>query len=132
MSYRKQSDFSTENPKELRRDLQQMDREIDGELRLLADINKLAVRKVIAATTIRFNEILVVDPTNGSVTLTLPLASLHRDGAGKDIVIVRANTGNTITVVCSGADTISNAASLTLAAAVGATRIYFDGAEYWS
>lgn len=54
-----------------------------------------------------------IDATSGSITLTLP----PLPGGGEVIFLARIDSsGNTVTLLCSGADTIDSAASITMAA----------------
>lgn len=66
-----------------------------------------------ADLTARYGELVVCDPTGGALTVTLPLATDHRD----ELVAVKnaASSGNAVTVAADGSETIDGGASVTVA-----------------
>lgn len=118
---------------ELRRDLQQLDRNIASAFsELQVPASAANGRKVSSATAAQFGEFLVIDTSDASVIVTLPQVSNNRQtNAWKAIGILRKSTSNTLTLQCVGADLINGASSYTVAAAFGLFLVVFDGAEYW-
>jgi hypothetical protein len=132
MSYSRTSDFSTE-PEELRRDLQRLDLSVSsafGELEV--PILGSTVRRVSSTTSLKFGELLVVDTSSASITLTLPQVTHNRQAnAGRGFGILRRSLSNTLTLQAAGADLINKAPSYVVAASYGLFIVVFDGTEYW-
>lgn len=55
------------------------------------------------------DDVLLCDTSAANVTVTLPLAR-----GGKEFIVVKNKAANVLTVLCSGADTIFGAASLSM------------------
>lgn len=99
------------------------------------DVAALAMKvEVVTAATKVLNDassVLLVDAADGARTVTLPLASSYGAARTGRVTIRRIDaSGNTVTVQCSGADTLNGAASETLAA--GQARTYVcDAVTRW-
>jgi hypothetical protein len=132
MTYSRTSDFSTE-PEELRRDLQRLDLSVSsafGELE--APMLGRTVRRVTSATTLKFGELLVVDTSNASITLTLPQTANNRAlNSGRGFGVMRRSLVNQLVLQAAGADLINRATSYSVAPVYGLFLVVFDGTEYW-
>ena len=92
----------------------------------LARLQRLNVRSVSAATTLTENDdVLKVDTTGGSVTVTLPDAALNR---GKVFFVKKMVAANN--VVLDPADTIDGAASNTFATQYQTLMVVSDGTNW--
>lgn len=78
-------------------------------LDLIRRLQRIQTRLVSAATTVTAgDDVVLVDTSGGSVTVTLPLASQHPN---KRVDVKKMTAANTCTVARSGSDTIDGAAS---------------------
>jgi hypothetical protein len=127
------SDFDVTNPEELRRDLQQQDRNIEAAFaELQVPILGTKIRKVNSSDTARFGEMLVVDTSDGSIIIGLPQIGANRQAStGRGLGIMRSSTANVLTLAPSGNDLINNASTYTVAATFGLYLVVFDGTNYW-
>ena len=92
----------------------------------LARLQRLNVRSVSAATTLTENDdVLKVDTTGGSVTVTLPDAALNR---GKVFFVKKMVAANN--VVLDRTDTIDGAASNTFATQYQTLMVVSDGTNW--
>lgn len=96
------------------------------------DNTSYTVRSVTAATTLTNNDsLLLVNPSGGAVTVTVPLASSVQPG--RSFIVRSTGTTNAVTVSRSGSDTINGGTSLTLASgSVSSTELYTDGTAWFS
>ena len=82
--------------------------------------------------TASFGEFVLVDSSGGGFTVTLPAAS---GGSGKAVAVKQtsSSTLNTVTVDGNGAETIDDAASITLSTTPAFNCFVFvcDGTEWW-
>src|SRR5262249_4235468 len=93
--------------------------------------NALLVTQVSSGATVTTqSEVIVADTTSGNVTITLPLSSLSR---GRQIVIVKSATENSLIVQRGGSDTIGYAGNLnfTLVARDDKALLIADGGSVW-
>lgn len=96
------------------------------------DNTALTVRAVTAASTLTQNDfVLLVSPTGGNVTITLPLTANVQPG--RQYVVKRdATATNTVTLAASGSDTINGASTAAIGAAgtAGADWVVSDGTNW--
>lgn len=71
---------------------------------------------------------VVVDTTSGNVTMTLPLAAKYKD---KHFVFKKKVAANSLTVSCSGSDTIEGSASVVLKDQYAKLHVISDGNTTW-
>lgn len=87
-------------------------------------------RRVTASESVQpSDDILLVDTTGGSVTLTLPAAGTVR---GQWFVVKKLVAANTVTLDGASAETIDGAATLAFTTQYQAVTIYSDGTEWWT
>jgi hypothetical protein len=90
------------------------------------------VRRVTSATTLKFGELLVVDTSNASITLTLPQTANNRAlNSGRGFGVMRRSLVNQLVLQAAGADLINRATSYSVAPVYGLFLVVFDGTEYW-
>lgn len=97
-----------------------------------------ALKKITASYSVdpAFDEIIAADCTGGSLTITLPSASISSglvsSSVGGDRLVIKRidSSANTVTVAAIGSDTIDGSASVTVAA-LGALRLSNDGTSVW-
>ncbi len=133
MTYRRISDFSVEKPEELRRDLQQFDREVGNAFRTLV-VPLWSSRRLVSGDTVaRIGELLLVDATSGNISVKLPKASVLGTAGGiRSFGLVLTTGSNEVTLRCVGGDTINRVPYLQVASTIGFTgTVIFDGLEYW-
>lgn len=132
VNYQRTSDFTTEEPEELRRDLQTLDRLVSDTARA-TEVPALTstVRRVSTGTAARFGETLLVDTGTASVTVRLPLASANKSSAGRMIAVLRKSLSNSLTISPTPPDLINKATSYVVAASYGPFLVLFDGSGYW-
>lgn len=96
------------------------------------DNTSLTVRSVTAATTLTQNDfVLLVSPTGGNVTVTLPLVANVQPG--RQYVVKRdATATNTVTLAAAGSDTINGSGTAAIGAAgtAGADWVVSDGTNW--
>lgn len=87
-------------------------------------------RLVAASETIQpSDDVVLVDTTGGSVTLTLPRAATVR---GQWFVFKKLIAANTLTLDGADAETIDGAATLAWTTQYQSYTIYSDGTEWWT
>lgn len=75
-----------------------------------------------------YDDMIVVDTTAATRTVTLPLAASVP--AGQEIIVVKAVAANTLNVVVSGSDTLKGAA-IAVTAQWAVARVKSDGVSAW-
>lgn len=97
------------------------------------DNTSMTVRAVTAATTLTDNDyVLLVSPTGGNVTITLPAVANVQPG--RVYYVHRDNTAtNTVTLDGAGSETINGATTRAIGAAgtYGAVRVVSDGTAWF-
>lgn len=72
--------------------------------------------------------VLICDDTSGAITLNLPAAASNTH---RTLYVKKISASNSVTLDGSGAETIDNAATLTLSTQYNYVRIVSDGSEWW-
>lgn len=87
---------------------------------LAPNLRRLTADAVGASGDFRYGDMLLVDATAGNVNLTLPRAAVGLPG----LTVKKLDaTGNTVTLTCTGGDTIDGAATYVISAQYGTVNI---------
>lgn len=82
-----------------------------------------------AAYTAKHNDMVYANPTGGGFTVTLPPATGHE---GEYVGVKnRSASANVITIAAGGAETVDNAASITIAVAYGSYILQAQNNLWW-
>ena len=131
MSFRGLREYRTEDPKQLRTDLQRLEAALERSFQETDDLRgRSTVTKTNRETTVAHRALLFVDAA-ADVLVRLPASSSATKGLS--VRVARRNGGQVITVVASGDDTVNGVASVQLASAVGTTVDLVDDGEggFW-
>jgi hypothetical protein len=125
------SDFKTDKPDELNRQLSQLEDSHEDALRTLAEksLTSLTVTSLRRAQLLaKVGELTEVDTSTAVVLVQLPAPS--QQNAGRDLVIALSSGSNSVTVK-PVAGAINGAASISISG-IGATRIYSTGRAWYA
>ncbi len=126
------SNFDTEDPAELARQLSQLEQNVDDAVRSTVASSVAPFQptsRVTAAYVASIDQLVRVDTVSGNVAVTLPIATVKN--AGRTVAIARMSASNTLTVA-PVQGTVNGAASLALTAAVRLFFLVSDGVGWWS